>query len=363
MWRAGANLIRHAVGTRLGREPLGRPLFAYLYVTYRCDLACSYCDDGTGRPYPARRVARELDTAEVLQLLALLRRETDGLIITGGEPLRRPDLEEILAGARSLGFSPIVLYTNGHTLDERLGVLAEADLVMVSLDTLDEAAADRLYGRGAGVARRVRRNIEQAAALQDRLGFRLYFNICIMPQTLPGLDALLDYALEGDVGFAALPQLRAAYAAPELVGDARYIALVDRIIALKRQGFPVMGSLLYLEGIRDFRRFRCLPSLLVRVRPDGHVVYPCNKIDGDAGDLLELGSCAAALRQGAARLGPPPRCDARCHDSCYMDSSLCVQRPALLLSEGYLRLKGWVRSRLRGAAINKRPSATIDARP
>jgi MoaA/NifB/PqqE/SkfB family radical SAM enzyme len=342
---AVANLIRQTVGAQLGLEPASRPLLAYLYLTYRCDLACSYCDDGTGRPYPQRRDRDELDTDGALRLLERLRSETDALIVTGGEPLLRDDLATILDAARALRFRPIILYTNGHLLHRRPEVLGKTDLLMVSLDTLDLDKADRIYRRGPGVARQILDNLERIITQQRRLGFRLYFNICITPETVGDVDAVIDYALDTGVGFTALPMLRAAYAARELVGDPRYAALITRMIRLKREGFPVMGTLPYLEGIRDFRRFRCLPTLLLRVKPDGHVLYPCNKIDGDAGSLLEPGGYRAALRRGAARHGALPHCDARCHDTCYMDFSLCVQRPSLLLAEGYYRFKGWIGGR------------------
>jgi MoaA/NifB/PqqE/SkfB family radical SAM enzyme len=342
---AVTNLIRQTVGARLGLVPTSRPLLAYLYLTYRCDLSCSYCDDGTGRSYPERRDAHELDTDAARRLLERLRRETDALILTGGEPLLRDDLGEILDAARALRFDPIILYTNGHSLHRRPEVLGKVDLLMVSLDTLDQDKADRIYRRGPGVARQICDNLERAVTEQRRLGFRLYLNICITPETVDDVAAVIDYAIDRGVGFTALPMLRAAYAAHELVGDPRYEALITRMIRLKREGFPVMGTLPYLEGIRAFRRFRCLPTLLLRVKPNGHVLYPCNKIDGDAGSLLEPGGYSAALRRGAARHGALPRCDARCHDTCYMDFSLCVQHPSLLLAEGYYRFKGWVGGR------------------
>jgi hypothetical protein len=151
---------------------------------------------------------------------------------------------------------------------------------------------------------------------------------------------VLAYARELGVGFSVLPMLRAAHVAAELGHSPRYRALLGRIIELKRRGAPIMGTLPYLEGIRELGRFRCVPRLLLRVKPDGHLLYPCNKLEREAGSLIELGSAAAAEQHAIAQHGEPECVAARCHDSCYMDLSLCAARPSLLLQEGYYRVKG-----------------------
>src|SRR5204863_9395357 len=82
------------------RRPLGGPALATLLVTYRCNLRCRVCD------LPDRAVARrkagdrELSTAELRAVLDDLRAiGALGVGVTGGEPMLREDLFELLAHA------------------------------------------------------------------------------------------------------------------------------------------------------------------------------------------------------------------------------------------------------------------------
>lgn len=347
MGSAAANYLYHLVQAALGRRSPYRPLMAYLYLTYRCDLACSYCDDGTGRPYPARPLDRELDTDEVCRLLEIIRRETDGLIVTGGEPLARRDLPQILAHARALGFSPITVCTNGLGLREQAAMLDHVDLLLVSLDTLDESKAETLYRRGPDVIRRVRENIEQLLVPRLRR-VQTYLSICVTPETVADVPAVVDYALAQGLGFTFTPVLRGACIDAGLAGSPAYRAILDAAIRHKRRGAAVMGTLAYLRGLRDRSPFVCRPLLLMRVKPNGALLYPCNKLDHEGGNLLALGSYRAAV---AASLrvhgGLPTACGTRCHEGCYMDVSLMVQRPWLVLQEAYFRAKGRLLRRTR----------------
>ncbi len=118
-------------------------------VTARCNLRCKHCyiDASTAMP-------GELTTEEALRVveeIAELNRETM-LILTGGEPLLRPDLDELVARAASLGMM-VVLGTNGTMLtSERARALEEQGLsgVGISLDSLASSRHDAFRGfRGA----------------------------------------------------------------------------------------------------------------------------------------------------------------------------------------------------------------------
>ena len=134
-------------------------------VTDRCNLRCTYCmpESGPGwLPTPSLLDAREIAR---LARIAVERLGVERIRLTGGEPLMRRDLEEIVAAVASLrtrrtGAKPdIGLTTNGLGLDRRAAGLRAAglDRVNVSIDTLDagEYAAitrrDRLDGVLRGV--------------------------------------------------------------------------------------------------------------------------------------------------------------------------------------------------------------------
>ncbi|MGE0853673.1 MAG: radical SAM protein [Hyphomicrobiaceae bacterium] len=125
------------------------PFLVALNLTRRCNLACVHCylDAGTrdaGGP-------TELSVEELTVLIghiAALGGDTM-LVLTGGEPLLRPDLDTIARRASDLGLM-VVVGTNGTLLDgPRVAALRAAGVhaVGISLDSLDPAHHDRFRGR------------------------------------------------------------------------------------------------------------------------------------------------------------------------------------------------------------------------
>ncbi len=72
-----------------------------------CNLACRFCDQAGLRG--------EADTAAALAALAALPHR-EGVVLAGGELTTRPDLLELVRGARALGFQRVALQTNGQVL-------------------------------------------------------------------------------------------------------------------------------------------------------------------------------------------------------------------------------------------------------
>ncbi|MCL2316576.1 MAG: GTP 3',8-cyclase MoaA [Actinomycetia bacterium] len=108
-------------------------------VTDRCSLRCSYCMPEHGVPLaPASFL---LDASEIVRLVGIATRlGVTQVRLTGGEPLLRADLVDIVAGIAGLPARPEVsLTTNGLGLARLAGPLAAAGLgrVNVSLDSVD----------------------------------------------------------------------------------------------------------------------------------------------------------------------------------------------------------------------------------
>jgi len=108
-------------------------------VTDRCNLRCTYCMPPEGLDWiPGDEL---LSAAELVRIVRLaVDQGVQEVRFTGGEPLVRPDLEEIIAGVASLPDPPsLSLTTNGIGLTTRAQTLKDAGLarINVSLDTLD----------------------------------------------------------------------------------------------------------------------------------------------------------------------------------------------------------------------------------
>lgn len=122
-----------------------RPYSLIAELTYRCPLRCVYCSN----PLDLHRRRSELDLATWQRVLT----EAEALGVmqvsfSGGEPLLRPDLEELIATARHLG-----LYTNIATSGipngaARLAALRSAgiDSIQVSVQDSTAAGAEQIAG-------------------------------------------------------------------------------------------------------------------------------------------------------------------------------------------------------------------------
>src|SRR5262245_2223046 len=125
-------------------DTLGRPLRDLrISVTDRCNFRCVYCmpKEVFGREYRFLP-RRELLTFEEIERVArvFVGLGVEKLRITGGEPLLRRDLEELIAKLAGLGDLDLTLTTNGALLAAKAQALADAGLtrVTVSLDSLDD---------------------------------------------------------------------------------------------------------------------------------------------------------------------------------------------------------------------------------
>lgn len=160
--------------------------------TRRCNLHCAHCyTDSHDRAYPG-----ELSTSEALAMVdRLAEASVPVLLISGGEPLRRPDLLEIAAHARERGLR-VVLSTNGSLITpETAFALADIQVsyVGISIDGRPEIH-DRFRGmRGAFDASM--RGIE---ACRDA-GLKVGLRVTLTKSNLDDLPWLFDLMEEREV--------------------------------------------------------------------------------------------------------------------------------------------------------------------
>ncbi|XP_007436286.2 molybdenum cofactor biosynthesis protein 1-like, partial [Python bivittatus] len=118
-------------------------------LTEKCNLRCQYCMPEEGVQLTPR--SELLSTQEIITLAKLFVKEgVDKIRLTGGEPLIRPDVVDIIAQMRKLeGLKTISVTTNGINLARLLPRLKEAglDAINISLDTLVPAKYEFIVRR------------------------------------------------------------------------------------------------------------------------------------------------------------------------------------------------------------------------
>ncbi len=319
------------------------PLLSVYYLTYSCALRCSHCCDGSGIPYPLLP-DQPLPADRVHRLLSHIRKHCEFLVITGGEPLQHPEFSTITRRLKALRFRGVVLTTNGLNLEPHLDAIAESvDFLVFSLQTLDSEKADAWYGGGRGIHQRVLANIEKTRLLRKRR-FKIIISSVVTPQNIEDLHGVWDYAKARGFRLAACPQLLGVKAHPALAESSDYRAFFDFLIAEKRKGGRIQGTVDYLEYLRDLRKFACRPFTMLTVSPNGDVLYPCLELGQVAGNLLDEPNLHRLRLAGLKRFGPQPDCDTRCHSACALGFSRLLANPASALHEAALQVRGWLRN-------------------
>jgi cyclic pyranopterin phosphate synthase len=174
-------------------------------VTEKCSLRCTYCMPEAGLPSIPRNDL--LTPSEIARLVGIGVRDlgiTD-VRFTGGEPLMRADLEEIirLSSAVAAGAS-VSMTTNGIGLDKRIDGLVAAGLTRlnISLDTVDRdhfarlTRRDRLPSVFAGIDAARRAGITP-----------LKINAVLMRDTLAGAADLLEWSLANGARLRFIEQM------------------------------------------------------------------------------------------------------------------------------------------------------------
>ena len=158
-------------------ESAPRPYTLVAELTYRCPLRCVYCSN----PLDYARHGDALGTADWLRVF----REAEALGVvqlnlTGGEPLVRDDLEELVEGARALDLYTNLITSGIPCTRERLARLKACGLdnVQVSVQDVRAPESDRIAG-----LRSFERKLEVARLVKE-LGLPLTINTVLHRENL-----------------------------------------------------------------------------------------------------------------------------------------------------------------------------------
>lgn len=346
------------VGRFLKAKYLGAPLTANFKVTERCNLTCPMC--GIPRFGDRRKemgVPEIRDAARKLAELSIAR-----VVVTGGEPMLRDDLEEIVAALTAEGIV-VTLLTNG-TLSSRARMKrlidAGVQALGVSLDTLDEGWEDRFCGK-EGTWQKAYEALVDGVEL---LGTGLVYAMCtVTRENLEEVPRLVDF-VEREIGAftvvnpANIPATEAdarrlSIFAPELLVPEQERARVDAVyaelLAMKKKGRPILVSSQFLALSREYlksgdMRWSCdAGTVYFNVSSDGGVA-PCNEfaaiLDIKAPDFVEQIRGEAWARASREQRERCPGCVL----SCWREMSALVKDPAVLLEQTRTMMRRPVRS-------------------
>jgi pyrroloquinoline quinone biosynthesis protein E len=265
------------------RRPMPFGLLAE--VTYRCPLHCAYCSN----PVELARYRDELDLTGWRRALDAAREI--GVLqvhLSGGEPLARRDLADLVAHARGLGMYTS-LVTSGIPLPEaRLDALVEAGLdhVQLSVQDAQAASADEIAGIRAHERKR------EVATLVTARGLPLTVNVVLHRANIAHLLPIA--ALAAELGADRLELANTQYYGWALRNWAALLPSREQVEAAKRDAaaardrFGAAMEIVYVAA--DYYETRPKPCLYgwgsrqLIIAPDGDVL-PCPA----AGQIPDLG--------------------------------------------------------------------------
>jgi pyrroloquinoline quinone biosynthesis protein E len=165
----------------------GPPLWLLAELTYRCPLQCAFCYN----PTDFARIDAELSTAEWIRVLREARAAgAVQLGLSGGEPLARDDLEQIVAEAHALGFYSNLI-TSGVGLNEtRIAALKAAGLDHIQLSFQDSTKQLNDFLSST----RTFELKSKVAALIKKYDFPMVLNVVLHRLNIDHVEAILDMA-------------------------------------------------------------------------------------------------------------------------------------------------------------------------
>ena len=253
------------------------PRYVHLLVTFDCNFTCKQCVVDANK-----RKVNQLTYEEIIRVIKEIKEAgVRHLIITGGEPLTRADIFDILRYAGKIGIPRITLATNGYLVEEYRKELSDIriDRVVISIDDVEERN-DSIRGKRGAFKRALEAlDIFREIGVTDRL-----VNTTVFPGAIYRMADLAEYIANSSTTNWILgllvPVGRAQSIDKKHFEDKEFLDLVHLIKHL-RTIIPVelnshTGYLKnYYEDITS-EPFYCRAGREVcAINPDGEVV-PCN---------------------------------------------------------------------------------------
>lgn len=264
----------------------GPPLWLLAELTYRCPLQCPYCSN----PLDFARHQEELSTAQWIEVFRQARElGAAQLGFSGGEPLVRQDLAELIRAARELGYYTNLITSGIGLTEERIAEFAEAGLdhIQISFQAADEEVNNLLAGSKKAFAHK----LEMARAVKQH-GYPMVLNFVTHRHNIDNIEQIIRLCLELEADFVEL-------ATCQFYGWAE----------LNRAGLlPTKAQLERAERITNEWRDRLAaeghPCKLIFVTPDYYEERPKACMNGWGSLFLDITPDGTALPCHSARSLP-----------------------------------------------------------
>lgn len=260
------------------------PLVITWNITYRCNLRCKYC-----RHWEIK--TEEMATADAFELIKDVGSAgVKIIIISGGEPLLREDIKDIIYSCKMKGMY-VLINSNGTLIKDRISRLRGVDEVKLSLDG-PRGANDAVRGEG------VFDKVIEAIEICKTKGIKVTLTAVISKYNVAEIPFLIEMAVKNKVGVYFQPADKC------LSGDAdkdiscapdegEFKNVIRYLLKEKSKGnIAINNSVSGLKHLYNWphpRRINyCLADLIYCIiEPDGRI-FVCDMFPGFQKNLVSI---------------------------------------------------------------------------
>lgn len=255
---------------------IGPPLWLLAELTYRCPLHCVYCYN----PVDFARHAEELSTDEWLRVLREAREL--GAVqcgFSGGEPMLRDDLEQIVAEAHRLGYYTNLLTSGVGLTEPRIGALKQAGLDHIQLSFQDSTREVNDFLSSTRTFELKRR----AADMIKAHGYPMVMNCTLHRHNIDHIDAIIGLAVEIEAEYVELANTQyygwAQLNRDQLLPSREQLERAERLTNAWREKLGKRMKLFFVvPDYYETRPKKCMNgwgNIFLTIAPDG-AALPCH---------------------------------------------------------------------------------------
>lgn len=264
-------------GSGLSLDGLGMPLWLVLELTYKCPLKCPWCSN----PVDFDRYRNELTTEEWKDVLRQGRKLGSlQLGFTGGEPMLRNDLEELVEEADRLGYYTNLITSGVGLNTKRLRGLKKAGLkqVQLSIQACDQELNEKLVGVDVFAHK-----VEIARAIKAE-GLPMVLNVPVSRYNIDQTEHLIDLAADLGVEYLEFANLQyynwALLNRAELLPTREQLARSEAAVKAARERLGKRLTIFFVvPDYYDNRPKACMNgwgAIHLTIAPDG-TALPCQE--------------------------------------------------------------------------------------
>ncbi|MBL7197052.1 MAG: radical SAM protein [Candidatus Omnitrophica bacterium] len=284
------------------------PLLISWYITERCNYQCKYCNIWK------KDIEEELNSDQIKYIIdKLLECGTKAISFSGGEPLLREDIEEIIGYCKQKGIY-VKMTTNGSLVRNKIQAIRNIDSIILSFDGPPEIHD---FHRQAGSYD----TVMDATRILKEHKIKVGFNCVMSKYNIGHLNYILARAeeLKAKVTFQPFEfRTEKEFLANSAPSESEYRAALNMLIAKKKRGNPAIAYSLpvlqYLYNWPSYKKIECWAGIFhFRITADGRLLA-CDRLTESQSSVFLL---KGNIKNIIAEMKTAP-----CRDGCWRGSTM-----------------------------------------